>query len=164
MELTPCYVEPTLDIIVRVLYITFVLSSPLCLAYIDLGTSANDDATIAFSLGDSGSNLYKIQVTQLSCSDPSVTGNTGCFQYFTGKTGTLNSFNVAGQAQLSTLSYNYCIRQELGHCCIEYTAISFALSPFTCDTTANRCAGGRQCSDDYIIVPGVSNVGTSYSR
>ena len=79
-------------------------------------------------------------MTQFSCNDPCVAAQEGCFQYFTGITGTINSYNFANLAQLSTLNYKTCIRQEAGYCCIEYSAISWAVDDNkACDNAvANR--------------------------
>ena len=35
-----------------------------------------------------------LQVTQLSCDDPEVADNEGCFQFFTGETGTIESYGL----------------------------------------------------------------------
>ena len=72
--------------------------------------------------------------------------------------GTINSYNLANSAQLSTLNYKNCIRQEAGYCCIEYTAISYKLGPLACsNAAAARCSGASVCSIDYIIIPEVEN-------
>ncbi len=39
---------------------------------------------------------------------------TDCLQYFTGATGTIQSFNFAKKLMLQSLSYTVCIRQERG--------------------------------------------------
>ena len=41
-----------------------------------------------------------VQVSQYSCDDEYVAAQIGCFQYFTGLTGTLQSYNFAGAAQI----------------------------------------------------------------
>ena len=94
----------------------------------DLSTTSADEATITFTIGDSTSNQYKIKVMQYSCDDPHISAQAGCFQYFVGQSGTIESYNLANTAQLSTLDYNNCIRQELGYCCIEYSVSTFTLS------------------------------------
>ena len=77
--------------------------------------------------------------------------------------GTINSYNLANSAQLSTLNYKNCIRQEEGYCCIEYTPVTYSISPTTCvsgpDITAAaalavRCSGASLCINDYILIPG----------
>ena len=45
-----------------------------------------------------------VQVSQYSCDDEYVAAQIGCFQYFTGLTGTLQSYNFAGAAQIKVLT------------------------------------------------------------
>ena len=85
-------------------------------------------------MGDSTSNQWKIkvacsccriirisysQVSQFSCDDEYVAAQVGCFQYFTGLTGTIQSYNYAGLAQIKGMNYKNCIRAEEGYCCIQ---------------------------------------------
>ena len=141
-----------------------LVNQVLLSAYMDLSTTSADEATISFTIGDSTSNQYKIKVSQYSCDDPHISAQAGCFQYFVGQSGTIESYNLANTAQLSTLDYNNCIRQELGYCCIEYSVSTFTLGPHSCDTTANRCAGALDCSADYIIIPEVTTGAQTYDR
>ena len=109
-------------------------------AYIDLSPTETDTGTISFTVGDSTSNQWKIKVTdkmemfclplfpfiiftlqvsQFSCDDEYVAAQVGCFQYFTGLTGTIQSYNYAGLAQIKGMNYKNCIRAEEGYCCIQ---------------------------------------------
>jgi len=125
-------------------------------SYVDLSSTSTDSATLSFVLGDTTVNQYKVKVTQYSCNDPGITIQNGCFQYFTGVTGTIDSYNFANSAQLATLEYNNCIRQEEGYCCIEYSVISFTLGAITCaNAAANRCSGASLCVSEYITIPQV---------
>jgi len=92
-------------------------------------------------------------VTQLSCNDHSVASQESCFQYHTGITGTVQSYNYAGSFQLVGTNYKNCIRQEAGYCCIEYIPIAFKMGPIACAAAATRCASNSLCSEDYIIIP-----------
>ena len=96
-------------------------------------------------------------MSQYSCNDECVAAQEGCFQYFTGVTGTIQSYNLAGGAQLTAMDYKNCIRQEAGYCCIEYSVISYAIgNGKVCDNdVANRCASASTCSIDWITVPNV---------
>ena len=58
-------------------------------------------------------------MSQFSCDDEYVAAQVGCFQYFTGLTGTLQSYNYAGLAQIKGMNYKNCIRAEEGYCCIQ---------------------------------------------
>jgi len=129
-------------------------------SYVDMSCTSTDTATLSFTLGNTATNQYKIKVTQYSCNDPTVASQQGCFQYHTGITGTLQSYNFAGGRQLVGQNYKNCIRQEAGYCCIQYTVISYNLGGGGADTidcatdaAANRCTGGTLCTSDYIIIP-----------
>jgi len=126
-------------------------------SYLDLSCTDTDDATLTFTLGDTTLNQWKIKVTQLSCDDSCVASQQGCFQYFTGITGTIQSYNLAGELELVGQNYKNCIRQEAGYCCIEYVPTSFQLGTATCADAANRCASASSCLTEYVIIPGVTN-------
>ena len=159
--------------------ITHIESARIISAYLDLSCNSDDEATLSFTLGDSTLNQWKIkvsfnsiikllsglkesklfclEVTQLSCNDDSVASQQGCFQYHTGVTGTIQSYNVAGQIQLAAQNYKNCIRQEAGYCCIEFIPTIFKLGPTACAAAATRCASVSSCSQDYILIPEVQN-------
>ena len=145
-------------------------------AYLDLSRTSTDTATLTFTLGDSANNKYKIKVTQYSCTSDLVSQQTGCFQYHTGTmgmqnvvgfhwylrllmSGVLQSYNFAGGLQIASQNYKNCIRQEAGHCCIQYTSSSYALSPTACTSAPTTCTGATVCgpSTEYIIIPGGSS-------
>jgi len=123
-------------------------------SYIDMSCTSTDTATLSFNLGNPETNQFNIKVTQYSCNDPTVASQQGCFQYHTGITGTIQSYNFAGGPQLAGQNYRNCIRQEAGYCCIQYTVISYNMGAVpTCADAANRCSGGSLCSIDFIIIP-----------
>ena len=68
-----------------------------------------------------------VQVSQFSCDDEYVAAQVGCFQYFTGLTGTLQSYNYAGLAQIKGMNYKNCIRAEEGYCCIQVCLITMSI-------------------------------------
>jgi len=126
-------------------------------SYIDMSCTSTDTATLNFILGSTTNNQWKIKVTQYSCSDPTVASQQGCFQYHTGTTGTIQSYNFAGSSQLVGQDYKHCIRQEEGYCCIQYTVIAFNTAAITCaNNVANRCSGASLCTSDFVIIPGAS--------
>jgi len=135
-------------------------------SYLDVSNTAADTATIAFTIGDTTNNQWKIKVTQYSCNDDYVACQTSCFQYHTGVTGTIQSYNLAGAAQLQGQNYKHCIRREEGYCCIQYTVITYAISLTTCaDAAGNRCSGASVCTTDYILIPNAITSGiVSYDR
>jgi len=134
-------------------------------SYLDLSCTSTDTATISFTLGDATNNQWMIKVTQYSCNDDCVASQAGCFQYHTGVTGTLQSYNFQGGSQISNQNYKNCIRQEEGHCCIQYTVIGYNIDATTCADAANRCAGGSTCSRDAILIPGtISGSNLNYDK
>merc|ERR1719495_2878854 len=134
-------------------------------SYLDMSCTSTDTATITFTIGDTTDNQWKIKVTQMSCNDDCVASQAGCFQYHTGVTGTLQSYNFQGGSQISNQNYKNCIRQEEGHCCIQYTVIGYNIDATTCADAANRCAGGSTCSRDAILIPGtISGSNLNYDK
>jgi hypothetical protein len=49
------------------------------------------------------------QITQISCNDASLPP-AGCTQYFTGTSGTINSYNYANGVQLAYQTQTICMR------------------------------------------------------
>jgi len=130
-------------------------------SYLDMSCTSTDEATLSFTLGSATTNQWKIKVTQYSCNDPTVASQQGCFQYHTGITGTLQSYNFAGGQQLVGQQYKNCIRQEEGYCCIQYTPVVYKLGAGIADTVqtcanavANRCSGASLCTSEMISIPG----------
>jgi len=152
-------------------------------AYMDVSCTCTDTATIEFVIGDTTNNLWKIKVTQLSCDDPDVARTEGCFQYFTGETGSFESFGLASSSMICGHNYGICIRPLDGYCCIEYTPTTWDIASFNTravaendgeqvncirdvadgiavdDGTADApfpgiCNGAIACQINYIIIPG----------
>ncbi|XP_023335727.1 uncharacterized protein LOC111706993 [Eurytemora carolleeae] len=70
---------------------------------------------------------WDITMTQIVC--PSTHAPpTGCTQYFTGTSGTIESFNFALKTHLSNLNYKICVRRERLYCTITWTAPTFSWS------------------------------------
>ena len=55
-----------------------------------------------------------------------------------GLTGTLQSYNYAGLAQIKGQNYKNCIRAEEGYCCIQYDVVAYNMDATTCADAANR--------------------------
>ena len=55
---------------------------------------------------------WKVKVSQIECSS-TAKAPEGCQQYFTGRSGTMNSYNYP-QVALGTQIVSYCIRREAG--------------------------------------------------
>merc|ERR1719433_239241 len=142
-----------------------------------MSCTCSDTAEVSFTLGDSVDNLWKIKVSQISCDDDNVSNQEGCFQYFTGETGTISSYGLQSDVMLACQNYAICIRPEAGMCCIEYTATTWELARGNYDNynlanvlvaaiTGNcvalaasnnepHCAGAYNCYVNYVIIPEV---------
>jgi hypothetical protein len=64
---------------------------------------------------------------------------------------------LAGGQQLAGQNYKNCIRQEAGHCCIEYIPTTYSIDPIACLATGTRCASVSTCATEYILIPEVQN-------
>ena len=58
------------------------------------------------------SPTFNILISQIACS-ASFKAPDGCFQFFTGTTGTISSFNIDGGTHLADLKYTICIRWSI---------------------------------------------------
>jgi hypothetical protein len=56
-----------------------------------------------------------LQITQLSCYDPNLPP-AGCTQYYTGTSGTFNSYNYANGVQLANQQQTICMRYDMSYC------------------------------------------------
>merc|ERR1711962_540412 len=141
-------------------------------SYLDLSPTADDTATLTFTINDDVSNNFKIKVTQLSCSDPNVVQQQNCFQYFTGVTGTVSSYNYVGDQMLAATQFTHCIRQEKDHCCIQWSQESpttFRAAGGRADDApgiacigadaAKICSDGSGCSTDFVLIPNSGGTG-----
>jgi len=143
-------------------------------SYLDLSPTSTDTATLTFTIADSTTNQFKIKVTQLSCSDNYNTQQEKCFQYFTGVTGTVSSYNYAAPYMIAAQQYTACIRQEKDHCCIQWSQQSSTTfravggradnaAGIACDGTAigTVCSKGQGCSSDFILIPNSGATGVT---
>ena len=109
----------------------------------------------------SGTPSFNILVSQIEC-DVRWKPSTGCTQWFTGTTGTIQSYNFAGGHHLAGQDYTACIREEAGYCSITYTADTFKLSlgktPAPAVVTTHSASGSENCNvdtmADYVLIPG----------
>jgi len=135
-------------------------------SYLDLTQTSTDFATLTFTIGDSTNNQFKIKVTQLSCNDYHVSQQQQCFQYFTGVTGTVSSYNYAGNQLLAATQFHHCIRQEKDHCCIQWSQKSPTTfraaggradasigTPCKGTAAATLCSDATACSTDFVLIP-----------
>jgi len=147
-------------------------------SYLDMSCTCGDTATLNMEIGDATDNLWRIRVTQISCDNDNVANQEGCFQYFTGTSGTITSYGLQSDLMLASQNYAVCIRPEEGMCCIEYTATTWEVARGSYDNlnanalaamlvdcvivdsnlgTDPHCAGAFQCYANYVIIPYVKS-------
>lgn len=109
--------------------------------------------TMLFTLGTSTTGFtYKIKVAQIECFSLSLPPQD-CAQYFTGISGTFNSYNYP-TTMLALADYGTCFRKERGYCAISYGANQdtdtstkgFDLAPSAGTETTT-------CSLAYVAIP-----------
>jgi len=125
--------------------------------YVDMGVSSSDTATLSFAFTGTDTNRqWEIKVTQIPCG-ASWREPEGCFQYHTGYTGVIKTFNFddANDNHIGEHTYNVCIRQEEGFCCIEYSVCDEPNS-FTLSNAIQQAMGDSACTLDYITIDGSS--------
>merc|ERR1711981_1340771 len=127
--------------------------------YVEIGAGATDSATLAFSfIANAANRGFELKVTQYTCDSP-VRPPEGCFQWHTGTTGTIRTFNFANadQGHLANQRYSVCIR---------YSVCTDANS-FTLWLDAIGAAVDAGCTADYLLIEGASEICNSaetYSR
>lgn len=87
---------------------------------------------------------------------------TGCLQYFTNPTGTIESFNFGHY--LNNLDYAICIDRQPDTCRIIYTSsdANFGIEAGVPSTMPG--VGDVQCNADYLLLPGGSQTGESTTK
>lgn len=83
----------------------------------------------------------------------------GCLQYFTTKTGVIQSFNF-GQ-YLNNLDYAICIERLSNTCRVTFTSANGDWSIARSDGLNYQLSaqGDAQCANDYLLIPGGSRTG-----
>lgn len=82
---------------------------------------------------------------------------TGCLQYFTQPTGTIESFNFGHY--LNNLDYAICIERQPDTCRVIYSATDLNFGIESSQTGTMPAAGDRYCSNDYLLLIGGSQTG-----
>jgi len=138
-------------------------------------------ATFTYT-GATDSRSYVIKVTQYDKSNSvELAGQAGCLQFYTGDTGTLETFNWQGvgtaaggaaSTHLANQDYNICIRQNVGMCTICYAGATGAanmVGTFGVSNAADSVAAmgksgvdadcpGAADSNDWVVIEGGTNV------
>ena len=132
--------------------------------YVDFAGTAPIILTVQTSGAFSFNRHWSFLATQIPCSSDSL-APAGCLQYYTGTTGTINSFNfgttpnpnvnnlaMPGTRQIASTQYGICIRAEAMQCSIDYASTSGTSFSLTGDTTM-ALAADQACTTDYIVIP-----------
>jgi len=125
--------------------------------YVEFGATSTDTVTVTNTLGSTSSTLkWNILTQQIPCT-ASYRAPSDCLQYFTGKTGTVYSYNFAGAQFLANMDYTNCIRTEKGYCAIEWKEKTGATpDPFQVYKTAPSSAVVVDCDDQQVYIPNLS--------
>jgi len=125
--------------------------------YVSMGADDSDSADIKIATPTEAAGetrKWEIKVAQIPCfSDYSPP--EGCAQWFTEPSGIISDWSGADNSLQDSLDYQICVRQNMGYCCVEYTATEFSVKGPT-DGTANDGKGlvGTSCTNDWINIDG----------
>ncbi|PZC79688.1 hypothetical protein B5X24_HaOG216087 [Helicoverpa armigera] len=144
--------------------------------FVDFNGNTAITIIVTATLATTFARRWNIKLVQLGCDCPGIAPN-GCLQYYTGVTGTINSFNygtaantvlsaslVTGTRQIVNLNYGICIRMEAGYCAIQYAQVANDAFSFTvtgdvegADNTVLGTALGAvnngNCLTDFVVIP-----------
>jgi len=135
--------------------------------YIEFGDEEEGDtATLTFDFDTSITNVnrrWEIKALQVGCFSE-MAPPSGCFQWETGVTGRFSTFNYqdVDGVHLRNQDYSYCIRQEYGHCCVQYQVCDDDPTAFTLDGIYNdqtpefKTGSDSVCIEDYIGIEGAT--------
>jgi len=148
--------------------------------YSDVGRSSSA-TTVAVTTGTgSTSRTWKVKVSQIECTNPNKPPS-GCTQYYTASSGTIESYNFNGGLLPTGLAYTICFKANAGACGMSYavdqgttTPNPFCLptsgtpnaqtgAPTTAPCTTNPNARTVACQEGRIEisgVPGTAGTGT----
>ncbi|GAB6021617.1 hypothetical protein CHUAL_004202 [Chamberlinius hualienensis] len=124
--------------------------------YVDFPKGVNSVPLSVVTTGHRHNRLWNIRVSQIECNSPSI-APSGCFQYYTGPSGSLRTFNYDAPDEFrgyqSGLSYGICLRRESGFCGIKYTVndpFEVGVDPNASEIRANT---EGNCNKDFVIIP-----------
>jgi len=145
--------------------------------YINAFEGLDVQATVDITIGSASAEgrKWNIRVSQIECDNSGRPPSTECLQYYTGDSGTFQSWNYDGsKVHYTTEGQNYgiCIRREEGFCGIQYVQADEPLS-FTWGFRGSGDGGKggvsgptaadptftSGCDDNYVAIPGASATG-----
>merc|ERR1719293_626093 len=135
--------------------------------YVEFGATSTDSITLTNTYVSGGlttARTFNILARQISCT-ASWKAPTDCVQYFTGKSGTVKSYNFGGGQLLQSQIYTNCIRTEKGYCGIQWKESS-TTSPDPFQMTKHPVTNGGSghptaCPASFIYIPNLSPDGIS---
>jgi len=113
--------------------------------------AADNCNQLTFSWTSTASQSWNIQVMQIPCT-AEWRPPEGCLQYFTGTSGTIQSYNYAGGYHLASQKYSSCVRTEQGYCSIAYSAVITASDFSLSGSAGTALLQATQCSMDYVLI------------
>jgi len=136
--------------------------------YLETGRkTTNQELTFTIAAAGSTVATWRVKVVQVECFSTSK-APLDCYQYLTGVSGSLTSFNYP-TALLELVKYTTCVRREAGYCGIQWSQTGFTSNlgtaastvtpdPFSLDATETKglaleLSGG----DAHLIIPGSLN-------
>merc|ERR1712154_756392 len=132
--------------------------------YVEFGVTSTDTITLTNTYRSGGlttAKTFNILLRQISCT-ARWKAPTDCVQYFTGKSGSVKSYNFAGSQFLQSQIYNNCIRTEKGYCGIQWKESSTTSpDPFGVLGTTTTAAGAGAstttlCTSGFVSIPDLS--------
>ncbi|KAK4010450.1 hypothetical protein OUZ56_019593 [Daphnia magna] len=148
--------------------------------YLNVPSSSTSptDLQLSFNFGTDSNPVraWNILISMIPCDSPNL-APLDCLQYFSGRSGTVSSFNwrdVAGTEtrQLASQDYSICFKTLPGSrrtlclapCTVTSATLAFSVSvPRAADGTAAPAGSSQSrpnnCEKDYLVIPGGFNVG-----
>ena len=122
--------------------------------------AADNCNTLTFSWTSTETQTWNIQVMQIPCT-AEWRPPEGCLQYFTGTTGTIQSYNYVGGYHLASQKYSNCVRTEQGYCSIAYSAVITASDFSLSGSAGTALLQATQCSMDYVLIDNAGSDATT---
>ena len=141
---------------------------------LDLQTGDVAELSLYLDTSVTYSRAWTVRVSQLEC-DPNM---AGCFQYWTGNSGVITSFNFfnpdstrqvhlgrtdwcdgvrVSQCVSAGLDYTVCVRREVGHCCLKLSPTTspdgWDLNGVGCSSDCNTANTCKTDGNDFILIP-----------
>jgi len=120
--------------------------------YVPASDQCNELSAVFGSSSTATTSAYTIKITQVLCNSK-LKAPQGCNQYFTGASGTIETYNYnsAAGTLLADQDYSICVRPERTYCAVCYWSTTFSLS-------VPNAANGNNGIDLNCGSPGINPV------